>query len=164
MEKFLIAIILIFCLSPIFANGQAEGTTTDMFSDYMSWTKVNRETITGDATGVLGPAHEGAKGFREIYVNDLGKPVYFGEMAYPFPVGTIIVKESYNEDNGMKGILKNLTVMVKKTSGYDPANGDWEYIMASPTFDVMDQGKIGMCIGCHSAEKDKDFTFWNSKM
>ena len=131
-------------------------TMGDDFSGYKSWTKVNHETITGDTTGSLGPAHEGAQGFREIYVNKTGKKVATTASGYPYPEGTIIVKESSKEK---MGAIAALTVMVKRGPNYDPANGNWEYIMTSPAFEVAAQGKVDMCIGCHTAGKDADYTF-----
>lgn len=83
---------------------------------------------------------------------------------YPYPVGTIFVKESYKGEGGQMGDMTSLTVMIKRAEGYDPANGDWEYLMASPSFEVINQGKMEMCIGCHSVAADTDFIFWNSEM
>ena len=131
-------------------------TMSDDFSGYESWTKVNHETITGDTTGNLGPAHEGAQGFREVYVNKTGKKVATSAAGYPYPEGTIIVKANSKEK---MGAIAALTVMVKRGPTYDPANGNWEYIMTSPAFEVAAQGKVDMCIGCHTAGAAADYTF-----
>ena len=58
-----------------------------------------------------------------------------------------------------KGDLANLTIMVKREGGYDPENGDWEYLMTTATKAVRMQGNLGMCIGCHSAAYDSDYVF-----
>jgi hypothetical protein len=130
------------------------------FADYQTWTRVNTETITGDVTAMLGRAHEGNEGFREVYVNELGRPVALGGTALPYPAGTILVKESLGADGtGSKGELSNLTIMVKREGGYDPDNGDWEYVMTTPATLVRMQGKLGMCINCHAAARDSDFVF-----
>jgi len=165
MKKVLFAIVFIAAILSAYAAGQQEDATqTDAYADYMSWTKVNQETITGDVTGALGPAHQSAKGFREIFVNDIGRPTAYGETAYPYPAGSIILKESYKAKDGDKGALDGFTIMIKRENGYDADNGNWEYVMTNTDFKVSQQGKIGMCIGCHSAGSDKDFTFWDSSM
>ena len=168
MKKIIITLFILSLLSVgLFANGGAEDlnpTTASDFAGYQSWTKVNSETITGDITGVLAGAHERSKGFREIYVNDIGKPVEFGEADYPYPVGSIIVKESYKNKNGSKGALSNLTIMVKRESGYSSDYGDWEYIMTDSKGSIKSQGAMGSCIACHATGSDKDFTFINSEM
>lgn len=165
MKRAIFVLFLVFVLFSVSAKGQEEGVAvTEDFSDYMNWSKVNQMTITGDETGVLGPAHERAKGFREIYVNEIGKPVAYGEMDYPYPEGSVLLKESFKEKNGEKGDLSSITVMVKREEGYDPENGNWEYINADSDFKISGQGKIGMCIGCHSVMSEKDFTFWDSTL
>ena len=165
MKRIIFVLFFMVTLLSVYAEGQQEDATpADAYSDYMNWTKVNQETITGDDTGVLGPAHKGAKGFREIYVNDIGKATAYGEAAYPYPMGTVILKESYKGNGGVKGELGDITIMIKREDGYDPDNGNWEYVMANDELKVANQGKIGMCIGCHSAGSSKDFTFWDSSL
>jgi hypothetical protein len=168
MKKFFITLFILSILSfSIYAGGGAEDLTptqSSSFSSYASWTKVNSETINGDVTGFLGAAHERSKGFREIYVNDIGESVEFGNQAYPFPEGSIIVKESFKNKDGSKGDLSNLTIMVKRENGYSDDYGDWEYIMTKPDGTITDQGRLSMCISCHSKSSDKDFTFIDSSM
>ena len=142
------------------ATTDADRTPAAAFDGYQNWTMVNMATIAGDATGVLGSAHEGAAGFREVYVNEIGRSVALEEADYPFPEGTVVLKEAYRADgSGNKGALSNLTIMVKRESEYDPENGDWEYIMTTSTGAVQAQGKLQMCIGCHWAASDTDFVF-----
>ncbi|MCF6334538.1 MAG: cytochrome P460 family protein [Spirochaetales bacterium] len=168
MKKLFIALFIFVIISTvIYAGGNSEDATptqTSEFINYSSWAKVNAETITGDVTGVLGAAHERSKGFREIYVNEIGLPVESGEEDYPFPEGTIIVKESFKNDKGSKGALSNLTVMVKRESGYSPDYGDWEYIITKPDGAIAQQGTLSVCIKCHARGEDKDYTFINSSM
>ena len=167
MKKlFLTALIASALCSMIFASGGGEDTNaTDpgMFADYTSWTKVNAESITGDTTGALGKAHEGTKGIREVYVNSAGEAVSFGNAAFPYPVGSIIVKESYKAEGGAKGGLSNSTIMIKRESGYDSENGDWEYAMLTAKGKVQSQGALGTCTGCHSAAADSDYVFTNAR-
>jgi hypothetical protein len=138
-------------------------TKVSDFEDYEKWMKVNDEPVTGDAFGVLGPAHEGVEGFREVYINKTGKKVSTGKDDFPYPVGTIIVKEAYTNKNGKKGDLTSLTVMIKRGTGYDIEHGNWEYMMVTPKDEVMAQGRIEMCIGCHAATPDTDWVFSNKR-
>ena len=128
---------------------------------YIMWPKVNQMTITGDTSGSLGPAHEGVQGFREIYINITGLDVSLGRVDFPYPAGTIVVKEAFADKDGAKGDLASITVMIKRGDNYDPDNGNWEYMMLSPAYDVAAQGKVDMCIGCHAVAKDKDWVFNN---
>ncbi len=138
-------------------------TQVSDFDGYEKWMKVNKETITGDVFGVLGPAHAGAEGFREVYINKTGKKVSTGREDFPYPMGTIIVKESYTNEDGKKGELTGLTVMIKRGGLYDPDNGNWEYMMVTPENEVMAQGRVEMCIGCHAEATETDWVFNNRR-
>ncbi len=142
------------------ASTDADKTGVADFNNYENWTKINQETITGDLTDFLGSAHEGPSGFREVYVNDAGESVGLGQVDFPYPEGTIVVKESFAPDSsGKKGNLTGLTIMVKREAGYDPDNSDWEYLMTSADGAVQMQGKVGMCIDCHTGAYDTDYVF-----
>ena len=145
-----------------FEGSSYKSTKTD-FGDYKSWKAISDEPQAGDMTGALGMAHQGEKGWRMVYVNKIAnKSMKSGK--YPFAVGSIIVKESYPDADGAPGDLAALTIMVKRGSGYDSEDGNWEYLMTMPNFMVAEmegmkvQGKVGMCIGCHSAA-DHDYVF-----
>lgn len=145
------------CMS--YGSRDPNATTAEEIEPYESWTKVNAETITGDEFGVLGRAHQGADGFREVYINSPGVAVSSGDASLPYPRGTIIVKESFSNSGGEKGRLASLTVMVKREDGYDAANGNWEYLNMSPSFRIRAGGRLNGCIQCHySAPNDFVFT------
>jgi hypothetical protein len=174
---FFVAVVLVSAvfscstIKGVKATKQVAGTVKDVayetkvkdFKKYDKWMKVNDETVTGDQFGVLGPAHGGAEGFREIYINKEGEKVSKGRDRFPYPVGTIIVKETYANDNGRKGDLEALTVMVKRGVGYDIEHNNWEYMMVSPDDEVKAQGRVEMCIGCHAAAADTDWVFFNRR-
>lgn len=49
-------------------------------------------------------------------------------------------------------------VMVKREPGYDPAGGDWEYLVVAPDGHVEERGKLSLCARCH-AEAPHDHLF-----
>lgn len=68
--------------------------------------------------------------------------------------GSVAIKKFDND--GTEGV-DGIVVMVRKPAGYDPDNGDWEYQVRSPDGVVVNgqdgnpmQGKIEMCITCHT--------------
>ncbi|MBT3272384.1 MAG: hypothetical protein HN368_04455 [Spirochaetales bacterium] len=152
----LVCIAIVSCAS---SEKDPNAAAPTAYAGYASWQKVNDQPITGDATGVLGKAHEGTDGFREVYVNSTGAAVSTGGAALPYPKGTVILKEAFKNSDGSKGALTAVTVMVKRENGYDAGNGDWEYIMLNSKMKVKGQGKIGACISCHlAADNDQVFT------
>ena len=65
---------------------------TSHFQDFETWYKINDEPLTGSAGGSLQGKHLEREGIREVYINDIGKPVITGQQNPPFPAGTILVK------------------------------------------------------------------------
>ena len=146
----------------VFMSCATDPNATEVASldGYPTWFQVNSEIITGDATGTLGRnVHQGSTGFRNVFVNPVGEAVITGDADTPYPAGTIFVKDSYAEQDGAMGDLADVTVMVKREAGFDPDNGDWEYMLLTNTLSVRNQGAIGMCISCHAAAANRDFVF-----
>ena len=77
----------------------------------------------------------------------------------PMPVSTTIVKEKHY-DNFAKGPPPEYGAMIKREPGYDPANGDWEYLYVEQKPEKkVTRGLLHMCIECHSHAKEKDYLF-----
>jgi len=53
-------------------------------------------------------------------------------------------------------------VMVKRAPGYDPAGGDWEYLVLDASGRVEERGKLPLCARCH-AEAPHDHLFGGSR-
>ncbi len=84
--------------------------------------------------------------YMTIYVNAIGKMAMMAQKTPVFPRGSIIVKEkkTYPDDP----VPELLTVMRKREAGYDPANGDWEYLVLNGKGDeIRAQGQL--CQACH---------------
>jgi hypothetical protein len=57
-------------------------------------------------------------------------------------------KRVHEADTGVGG-------MVKRSAGYDPTHGDWEYFYFEDPKKI-ESGRIASCVQCHSSAKDKD--------
>jgi hypothetical protein len=40
--------------------------------------------------------------------------------------------------------------MVKRQPGFDPAGGDWEYLVVAPTGEIEARGRLPGCARCHA--------------
>ncbi|RYX84301.1 hypothetical protein EON83_10320 [bacterium] len=154
--------------------------------NYQSWKQVARERVEmapavammcapagpipierPDAKGTEGPH---AKKFLRVYVNEIGE-AQMAEQKYPrFPVGTIIVKQklpvipSKNSKTGtpkpqqISSTPELLTVMLKREAGYNPSNGDWEFMVTNGAGDeVTERGKLKNCQSCHLPYAKTDY-------
>ena len=50
--------------------------------------------------------------------------------------------------------------MLKRGKGYNPAGGDWEYMILNGTgTTIRERGQLGSCNSCHARQKESDFVF-----
>jgi hypothetical protein len=148
--------------------------TSDSFANFRSWT--NLGTNQGPSPS-LGMAHQGndENATRTIYLKDNADRKADGE----FPVGTILVKETKDEE----GNTIEVTAMVKRGSEFNPNTNDWEWFMLMPdgtiapaldeNGDVMEDASgnpilarsenitmfTAMCGGCHAQASNDDYVF-----
>lgn len=141
-------------------------TGPEDWKDYKNWTKITKEPNTGDPTGFLDKKHGGEGAFRDVYVNKVGEAVMTGQADFPYPTGTVIVKEAFkNKKNydAQKG--PELTVMIKLEAGSAPDTNDWEFFMGASGKQRgkgMDTKWGKFCGSCHLNATAKDFTFMAS--
>ncbi len=95
-------------------------------ADWESYTKLNKELVESEDHG---------RRFVDTYVNDIGVAAYKDDSA-EIPVGTIVVKTSFQRDGDKPGTKRGpIFVMAKKEAGFDPDHDDWYYAIhwAEPT-------------------------------
>jgi hypothetical protein len=91
-----------------------------------------------------------------VFVNPVGREQMMTKQRPKFPVGSMIVKEKLGSADSTTPEL--LTVMIKREPGYDPKNGDWEYlVLDGPASKIVEQGKLARCSGCHRSYDYSDF-------
>lgn len=71
-----------------------------------------------------------------------------------FPVGAVVVKRKQDA----RGNSQAVGGMIKRESGFDPANGDWEYFYA-PAGQAAVTERAGGCADCHSRARETDHVF-----
>ena len=83
----------------------------------------------------------------------------------PYPAGTVLIKENYSGETGRPSKPVDLTIMIKHQAGYDPMNGDWEYILNSVGGEILLRGKgqdpaiQEACANCHQNISERDYIF-----
>jgi len=155
------ALLVSGCLS----SSEPQGPQANAWEQYKSWFKVTPEPNTGDPTGFLGNVHEGLNAYREIYVNAIGQDVNQGESPFPYPAGSIIVKETFSNLNAYEAQENpDLTIMVKLANGSSPETSDWEYVMGGDGLNrgTGTSGVAVFCHSCHTAAAATDYSFINS--
>jgi hypothetical protein len=76
-----------------------------------------------------------------------------------YPEGAIILKhkdllslrDAERQSHGTGG-------MIKRETGYDTHNGDWEYFYVDEEKQIT-VGRLGNCIDCHANASDRDYVF-----
>ena len=120
---------------------------------YAGWLKLNAEPIP-PAPG--GDPHRGTK---NVYVNQTREVIApNGEQQFPYPDGTIVVKEATRPGKDFIGLI----AVMWKEAGSDPDAGDWrfeEFLRGAPDADFRLAFEGGVCTGCHSRAAATDFVF-----
>ena len=120
---------------------------------YEAWLKLNSEPIPPVAGG---DPHNGTK---NVYVNkDRETIAPDGEQKFPYPDGSIVVKEATRPGKDYIGLI----AIMRKVEGSDPAHNDWEFIeytRSEQQDDFTELAKGRICWGCHARVKNKDYVF-----
>lgn len=92
-----------------------------------------------------------------IFMNDAAA-VAFAAPGAKYPVGSVVVKEKTALRCGQEGGHDGVGAMIKRTPGYDPAHGDWEYLYFEDVASI-ESGRLASCIDCHSGAASADYVF-----
>jgi len=78
----------------------------------------------------------------DVYVNQVGADAYLS--GAPVPVGTIIVKTSWQNDQGRPSdVAGPLFIMEKRAAGYAPEHDDWYYAIHWANPPASEARKLG---------------------
>ena len=125
----------------------------DDIAGYNQWLKLNAQPIP-PAPG--GDPHNGTK---NVYVNQTREKIApNGQQQFPYPDGTIVVKEATRPGKDFIGLV----AVMWKEAGKHPDAGDWrfeEFLRGAPDaeFRLAFEGRV--CTGCHSGAAATDFVF-----
>ena len=118
---------------------------------YEKWLKLNAEPIPPVAGS---DPHRGTK---NVYVNQTRVTIApDGEQQFPYPDGSIVVKEAYRPNKNYVGLI----AIMRKVAGSDPDHNDWEFIeytrnASDAEFKVI--ASDGICWSCHAQAEDMDY-------
>ena len=125
----------------------------DDVAGYTQWLKLNADPIP-PAPG--GDPHNGTK---NVYVNKTREDIApNGEQQFPYPDGSIVVKEANRPGKDYVGLI----AIMRKKVGIDPDHNDWEfieYVRNAPDAEFSVIAKDGVCWGCHARVEDIDYVF-----
>lgn len=78
----------------------------------------------------------------DVYVNAIGADAYLS--GAPIPVGTIVVKTSWQDDGGRPSAIAGpVFVMEKRAPGYSPEHDDWYFAIHWANPPAADARKLG---------------------
>lgn len=127
------------------------------WADFKSWTRLTDTHVsTGNPTGFLGGVHMGLEGYREVYVNDIGRDALLGNAPYNLPAGTVVVKEQFASKEDWEADRKPAHTISVKVAASDVVSKD-NWIWADSYKGTA--GESAFCSGCHSIAAKSDFVF-----
>ena len=133
-------------------------------SKYRQWTLVNptpqlMEPLSAFSCAMpldrqVGSPH--LNKYVSVFVNSIGREQMLTMRKPKYPIGSMIVKEKLGSVDSTKPEL--LTAMIKREPGYNPENGDWEYlVLDGAASTIVERGKLTRCSGCHTMYQQRDF-------
>lgn len=130
------------------------------WADFKSWTKVTEgREPTGDPSNFLNGVHKGEDGYRDVYVNDIGKEALLSAAPNDFPEGTVVVKHQFdNKADWESGENGDVTISIKSADDGTRNKDNWSWASSM-------KGKAGpseFCAGCHTIATtvyDSDYVF-----
>jgi hypothetical protein len=159
-------------ISPSASQDKTPSAGSELITGYKDWTRVNPVPVTMPsylAISCFIPSAAEQKmddesphrdKFITVYVNEPGRRSMMEQEKPRYPQGSIIVKEKLTTKESTSPEL--LTVMIKRERGYNPGNGDWEYMALDGAGDkVRGRGKLEQCQACHKRYQAVDFVSRN---
>ena len=157
--KYLKQVSIVVVIAAFITGCASFGKADSRWADYKSWTKITEGRVsTGDPTGFIGTVHAGPKGYRDIYVNDIGLATNQGTAPYNYPVGSVVAKEQYKNQSAWEAQKSpDLTIMVKIAESDTPNANNWAFSAG-----YKDEAAANaFCSGCHTIAQQTDFVFTN---
>ena len=132
--------------------------------DYRSFDKVNQLKLSLDHGNRLVVSYVSPKSSARIFRRNAKRSLANRKTGFrDYPVGTVIVEESWDRDSaGKKEDVGLLFFMKKEKSDSDPSGGKWRYGYTRSDFSLVGEGnggKVGYCAQCHSKAKERDYVF-----
>ena len=153
-------------------KSHAGGEPVKEIAGYKGWTKANAEPVlmapmvaqlcvflrAPNGAAIYGKHNPHHEKYITVYVNEVGQKAMLSQKKPKFPAGSVIVKEKLSAKDSQSPEL--LTVMIKQEKGFNPANGDWEYMVVDGTGTKIEgRGRLENCQSCHLANQKTDYVF-----
>ena len=161
---FLPVLAMLGCVEATHSSPPAPEGDLASLAKYRQWTLVNptpqlMEPLPAISCVIIPGRQEPSPHLNKyvsVFVNPVGREEMMTRRSPKFPIGSMIVKEKLGSaDSTMPEVL---TAMIKREPGYDPENGDWEYlVLDGAASKIVEQGKLTRCSGCHRAYQRSDF-------
>jgi len=156
MKKMLIASVIILLISCYKTEKNLPDLTKEEVTGKRLWDRITKEDNYKKYP--MWPDHEGMHTgnsphgrYNKVFINHkLRKSLPIADKIAPY--GSIIVKENYSTDKEFGAY----TVMVK-VKDYSHESNDWFWAKYSKDGEILAEGKVSMCISCHSASKTNDY-------
>lgn len=132
------AALTVLAAAVLFFSGCAEEEKSFLSDTYADWTRINREELDYPV-----PGHE--SNYRIIYMNETGT----GAGGYPFPAGTVIIKEIFEGLDPEEGAAPVMLTAMVKAPDHDAARGGWLWIVKDLSSDNERIIREEFCLTCH---------------
>lgn len=117
-----------------------------------------RETMTKvNHARFVSNGHAAGRFDVDVYANAEGKTALASDTA-PVPAGARFVMEHFERAGTSAGKTGAIMMMEKRERGFDAERGDWRYVVIGASGELVKDGVLESCAGCH-ADAPRDHVF-----
>jgi hypothetical protein len=120
-------------------GGPLDGASALPADYHTNFTKVNKARFVSSG-------HAAGRWDVDIYANELALRA-LATKTRDVPVGAVVVEEHFEKSGG--GGAGPVMVMEKRAKGFSPEHGDWRWTVVGASGQLVKDGVVESCAGCH---------------
>ena len=108
-----------------------------------------RETMTKlNHARFVSTGHAAGRFDVDVYANDAGASVFTSDHA-DVPIGARFVEEHFERAGATAGKTAAIMMIEKRDPTFDPPHGNWSYVVLGSSGELVKEGALESCAGCH---------------
>lgn len=123
-------------------DGGARDAAAALPADYRtSFTKLNRSRFVSSG-------HASGRWDVDVFANEAAQKA-IAARSRDVPVGAMVIQEHFEKSTGSGGAAGPVMLMEKRAKGFSPEHGDWRYAIVGSAGQLVKDGAVESCSGCH---------------
>jgi hypothetical protein len=97
---------------------------------------------------MISQGHAAGRWEVDLFANEEGAKA-LASRSHQVPVGAVVVEEHFERTAEGRGAAGPILMMEKRPPGFAPAHGDWRSVVVGSQGQLVKDGSVDSCAGCH---------------